>query len=469
MDRRLHIHNNGQEKLVYALFLILLIWLPIPLGSNREWAWSLFQVVSASMMLWLFALIIMKRVSDSGILSNTKIILFLFLCLLATQVFQVYPLTPVLIEQISPQHVELLRSQGIETSILSINRNETIEGILKQVSYVSMFFLTLILLSDRRRIRMMLFAIAVGGVFQSVLAVSQWMNLLALDTNSAVAASGTFVNKNHFAAYLNMVVACLIGLVLFDSYSDKARSGGKSSDWTASRNVLVSFLCIVVFALVITQSRGAGISFVVSMATLLISIGMNPTGRDRFGLKLLVLAIISLSVAAFFGQEIISDRILSAEQDVSSRTEIWTLTTQLIKDFLLFGVGVGNYAAAIPLYESKNMGVFINHAHNDYLELLAEQGVVGFSILAFIIFACALKALKIVMYCKDPKILIITGVGIFGVTSMLAHAVVDFNFYIPSNAAYFYVFLALMVCNSHRVKKGNYEKNRSEPSWLNSH
>jgi len=308
---------------------------------------------------------------------------------------------------------------------------------------------------------MLLFAIAIGGVFQSVLAVSQWMNLLALDVNSPLAASGTFVNKNHFAAYLNMVVACLIGLILFDSYSDKARSGSKSLDWTASRNVLVGFLCIVVFSLVITQSRGAGISFVISMLALLISIAVNPTGRNRFGFRVLVLAIICLSVAAFFGHEIISDRILSAEQDVSSRTEIWTLSTQLIKDFPMFGVGVGNYAAAIPLYESKNMGVFINHAHNDYLELMAEQGVVGFSIFALIILICALNALKVIVYCKDPKVLIITGVGIFGVTSMLAHAVVDFNFYIPSNAAYFYVFLALMVCNSHRVKKGEYSKKRS--------
>jgi hypothetical protein len=84
--------------------------------------------------------------------------------------------------------------------------------------------------------------------------------------------------------------------------------------------------------------------------------------------------------------------------------------------------------------------------------MLAEQGIAGFSAYFLILFLSAIYAYRTLKRSHETNMVIVTGVGIFGVTSMLAHAMVDFNFYIPSNAAYFYVFLALMVCNAHRMK-----------------
>ena len=253
MERRTPIYNNGQEKLVFLLYLALLVWLPIPLGSNREWAWSLFEVTSSLLMIWTIVLVITGRTTVSGIVPYMKWVLVLIFASVALQLFQLYPMGAEILETLSPRHIELLTMLEPNQITLSIDKNESIQSILKQLSYFGLFFVSLVLLADRRRIRLLLLTIASGGVFQAVLAISQWITLSSMGTGleNVMSVSGTFVNKNHFAAYLNMTIACIVGLLLFDVYLGNTRGAARPNRNSSLRNVLLAFLTIVVFALVI--------------------------------------------------------------------------------------------------------------------------------------------------------------------------------------------------------------------------
>ena len=443
-------YNDGQERAIFLFFLVLLAWLPIPLGSNREWAWSLFEALSSVLLAWTAMLIIGRRISVPAIVSQSKTVIFLLILSVSFIGFQLVPFSIEQMKLLSPLHLDLFSSISLNKMMISIDRNTTIQAMLKQLAYVNLFLLALILLNSKHRIKLLLFVVALGGVFQSILAISQWISAASMD--NAYAASGTFVNKNHFAAYLNMVIASIFGLIMFESYASSGRKRGLLLRLTASRNVLYGFLTIAMFALIVTQSRGAGLSFIIALLSLLFCIGLNPMGRKRFGVKLFVSVIACLAITVSLGYETITERIVSAESDASSRIEIWNVTEKVTQDYPWFGIGAGNYATIIPQYGTRNMTVFINHAHNDYLELLTEQGLVGTSIYILLLLVCGITTLRTIVATKSTEVLISSVVGVFATVSMLSHAVVDFNFYIPSNAGYFYVFLALMLYRS-EVKK----------------
>lgn len=441
-------YNQGQEKIIFFLFLVLLVWLPIPLGSNREWAWSLMEIVSSVLLLWAVLLVIGKRISLPSVVGHLKWVIFLLLFSVIFLGLQLVPLKVDILKDLSPAHIDMFSSLSFQEMAISVDNNKTIQALLKQMAYLNLFLLSIILLNSKRRMKFLLLGIAVGGVLQSILGVSQWLHLSALGFDNAVRVSGTFINKNHFAAYLNMVIASLLGLIMFEYYSGDQSRRGRALQLGLIRKVLYGFLTIVIFALVISGSRGAILAFLVSLLCLLLCVVFSPLGRKTFGVKLLLSVVLCIGITISFGYRTIGDRIVSAENDASSRMEIWDVSRKLIEEFPLFGIGAGNYSMMIPQYETHNMTVFINHAHNDYLEMLAEQGVFGFSIYLLLMFICVYNVYRIVTKTQSTEVLVSAVVGAFGVISMLAHAFLDFNFYIPSNAAYFYVFLALMLCRA---------------------
>ena len=400
------------------------------------------------LLLWAVLLVLGKRISLPSVVGHLKWAIFLLLISIVFLGLQLVPLKFDILRDLSPTHIDMFSSLSYQEMAISIDKDKTIQALLKQIAYLNLFLLSLILLNSKRRIKFLLLSIAVGGVLQSILGVSQWLHLSSLGFENAVKVSGTFVNKNHFAAYLNMVMASLLGLIMFEYYSTGRSLRGGLLQLGLNRKVLYAFLTIVLFTLVISGSRGAGLAFMVSLLTLLMCIGVSPLGRNLFGVKLLFSVVLCIGITISLGYKTVSDRIISAENDASSRTEIWDVSRRLIDDFPLFGVGAGNYSTMIPQYETRNMTVFINHAHNDYLEMLAEQGVVGLSIYLLLMFICVFNVYRVISTTQSTEVLVSAVVGVFGVVSMLTHAVVDFNFYIPSNAAYFYVFLALMLCRT---------------------
>ena len=113
-------------------------------------------------------------------------------------------------------------------------------------------------------------------------------------------------------------------------------------------------------------------------------------------------------------------------------------------DYPVFGVGSGNYRWIFPGYREGTLRqLTYDHAHQDYMELLSEQGVVGTAILGFVIFLIVKTLVKSYRAHDHP---LFRGMAFGSLISMVAfmiHGLVDFNYRVPANAAYFYIVAAL--------------------------
>jgi O-antigen ligase len=131
---------------------------------------------------------------------------------------------------------------------------------------------------------------------------------------------------------------------------------------------------------------------------------------------------------------------LQAERPLLNRA-----TYRMIADYPLFGIGSGNWRHLYPMYRDPQMTTFLftRYAHNDHLELVSEQGVIGYALIASAVALAILNMLKGLWRRHDPLMRGILFACFAGSISLLVHSWVEFNFHIPANAAWFYFVLAL--------------------------
>jgi O-antigen ligase len=106
-------------------------------------------------------------------------------------------------------------------------------------------------------------------------------------------------------------------------------------------------------------------------------------------------------------------------------------TVEMATQFPAVGTGFGTFAVAYPLYRSATVRYFYDHAHNDALQALAEGGIVG-AVLLLLILIPLIRA--VLGALTGDAGLMAVGIAA-GLSALLLHGLVDFNFHIPSNAA----------------------------------
>jgi hypothetical protein len=144
-------------------------------------------------------------------------------------------------------------------------------------------------------------------------------------------------------------------------------------------------------------------------------------------------AVMALAVvyALWLGMDNIVERFLQAE---TLRPVVWSGTLNLVADFPLLGTGLNTYVHSFRRHKSTLDPALVDHAHNDYLELLGEVGVVGSLILLVGLARFCWRTLKQWRIRDDPEV---RGIVLGGLASVLAigiHSVFDFNLHIPANA-----------------------------------
>jgi len=166
-----------------------------------------------------------------------------------------------------------------------------------------------------------------------------------------------------------------------------------------------------------------------------------------------------------------------APQQVGSRiTDIhdparWLIHRDSIRMFAahpFLGSGFGSFAAAFPRYRAFYDGFFINHAHDDYLELVLETGLAGFGVAVWFIVVLYREGLRNLRPAKRSPAALTSTAALAGCTGLLAHSFIDFNLHIPANAALFYVLCAIATAPPvSRSGSNNSYKKRSDCSASN--
>ena len=238
---------------------------------------------------------------------------------------------------------------------------------------------------------------------------------------------GPYVNRNHFAGFAELTVPItLIPLIL-----GKVRR---------ERLFIVGVFAVVqVGALLLSASRGGIISFGCQLAV----IALWMIFRRAQGKQLIAGAavlLVALALVSWLGVRQILQRfstMQSLEVSDSKRISMWRGSWHIFLDHPLLGTGLGTLQTVYPRYETLYDGKVVNHSHNDYLEALAETGVVGGLFCASFLGILFLESRRRLWRPASAFTNSLQLAGLVACVGFLAHGFVDFNLHIPANALLF--------------------------------
>jgi O-antigen ligase len=436
--------------------LVLIGWLPIPLGSNRPWSWTLMHAATMALLgLWCVGYARRSTGVPEAIRENGLALLLLGLWVVYIGV-QVLPMSGAILEVLSPnayEHYATAAKAGFSPGFaLSLDRGSSLAELQKISAYVALFFLTIALVTTRGRLRLALLALTLIGTLEALYGILAYLSKDHFGFWSpgiaANSVSGSYVNSNHFAGLMEVTVPAGIALMLAESRASFARN------WRGVVNSVTEFLlkptgwlsfCVLIMctALILSTSRGGiaallfGTGFAVALAAMFRGRSAPEYRIVRWTLGLVIVGV------GWLGAGGLVDKIGNVGL-TSNRQDLREVTMRIIEDFWLTGTGAGTFRWVFPIYKYEAFGSgYYEHAHNDFLELLSEQGIIGF---AFAGVAITLLLGRIIVGYARRRDPLMSGALFFAVsggTAMLAHGWVDFNFNIPANAAMFFVLLGL--------------------------
>lgn len=244
---------------------------------------------------------------------------------------------------------------------------------------------------------------------------------------------GPYVNRNHFAGFADLVIpVALVPLVL-----GKVRR---------ERWFVVGLLALFPLgALFLSASRGGIISFAAELGVLALLVILRRAGGKHVlgGAVVLLLAVMLVS---WLGARQILERFSSLQSlEVTSgkRASMRADTWHIFRDHPWTGTGLGTLQMVFPPYETLYDARVVNHAHNDYLEALAETGIAGGACCAWFLGALFFHSLRRLLLQDKSFSAALHLSGLVACAGFLVHSLVDFNLHIPGNALLFFLMAHL--------------------------
>jgi O-antigen ligase len=250
--------------------------------------------------------------------------------------------------------------------------------------------------------------------------------------------TGTYTNRDHFSGMLEMILplAIMFGWAILR----RNRDSFEQSIWPAIQVCVVwAAAALMLVAIVYSMSR---MGFFVALCSLFVtgalSFGPRLPSRNFRTVSLTMLAFGSLALFIFLPPDQLVARFaeMSASGKITADTRLyfWKETFSLIDEFRWFGCGLGGFESTFLKYQGIVNGYRVEMSHNDYLQYLAELGLIGYGILVAAIVGVLIPVIKGIIHGEDEnrRLLLVGCAGSFVAIGL--HSFVDFNLYIPANA-----------------------------------
>lgn len=406
--------------------------------TPSQWNWSVLLISIAGVSYW-------WRVRGRERAPGDAWTLGLAIAFVSWCALQIVPLPLSLIGLISPKSAELSRAAGSTAwATLSIAPAETFSRLLELGGAIVTFLLARELCwSWRRNSWIPAAPLIVAGLAEAITGALQ---AYAQDpgTNSR-AAHGTFVNSNHFAAFLEMTMplALAAGAAIYRAGSTPHHARPAAPALQASALLGCGALMLTVLAA--SQSRmaflGALCSLLVMGVISVTAVEQRMYRRPPIGRRLLAGLAVFVAVGLLF--LLVPPKALVERYGLLAgkggelgdmRLLIWHETVPLAKVYPVAGSGLGSYESAFMQFKKVAPMFRVDFAHNDYLQILVELGVIGLAIGLILIFRIVNRLLTVALFHKENRGWELA-VGLAGaITALLLHSGADFNLYIPANA-----------------------------------
>ena len=265
-------------------------------------------------------------------------------------------------------------------------------------------------------------------------------------------ATGTLVNRNHFA----LLMALAFPVTIINTRLDRPTSRGhrhRDSEELARRMLLALASVLVGLALVFSRSRMGVISFVVacvtvpSLAHLLRPESQAVPGGRRAGWGIPVLSAVLVAVYVIvIGVTPAFERFANLWTDLETgRLPIWRAAIAMALDHPVFGHGWGSFDLLVDGYRTTPTGLDTSYAHNDYLQVFAETGLVGLSFLVWLLALLGRRVVRVFSSQMIPQARFTLLWLAIGIVAALVHSLADFGLRIPGVGFMFTLLLAIFV------------------------
>jgi len=440
-ERVYRIRHTLASRFAFLVICVAIVMSALAYGTVHYWALGLFNLGGLTMLvLW---------VLDAWRLGNLRIsrnVLQLpLLGALGLGLIQLLPL-----REIAAAGVPAF---GISNT-LSLDPYSTRLVLVQLATLLIYFSATLVFVDTPHRLQVLVRTIMIFGFLLALFGLTQsftsptkvyWIRELNQST-----AFGPFINRHHFAGYMELTIALPLGLVFAGAIARE-------------KMILYLFVAgMMGVALVMTASRGGIISLVAEILFLITTTAIwrkrshrrhRKSSRikriaARAGMATALLVSLFLGVVMLGGEFSINRFIDSVNTDdpTTGRAHFWSVTLNIIKAHPYVGTGLGSFGVIYTQYDTRN-GLFrLEQAHNDYLQILSDAGVVGAVLGLGFVVLLFYKAIQRAKSADDFR----RGValaGLSGCFGVLVHSFFDFTLHTTSNALLFLVLAALATVN----------------------
>lgn len=429
------------SRLAFLTICVAIVLTTLAFGTVHSWSLAAFSLSAALLVcFWCVDGLILKSVQFS-----VNPLQWLLLGMIVLGLIQLFPLR---------SHSDAGLSLGAARS-LSLDPYATRLAIVHFAALGIYFVATLIFTDSPRRLRALVRTITIFGFLLAIFGLTQsftsdntrvyWFRQLTQST-----AFGPFINRHHFAGYMELAIAIPLGLLF---------SGALES----YKRPLYAFAAVLMgMSLIITNSRGGIISLGAEIFFVALVAGFNRKQSERqtrpqrirgamlraalaFGL----VAVLMAGALALGGRDVFT-RFLGtpvADDPTTGRAHFWSVTFDVIKAYPVLGAGLGSFGVIYTRYDTRNGLYRLEQAHNDYLQMLSDGGIAGATLgIAFIVILFRRGFARRETHDKFRRG-VSTG-AMAGCFAVLVHSFFDFTLHTTANAVLFLVLAALATQDS---------------------
>ncbi|MBI1374417.1 MAG: hypothetical protein GC159_17000 [Phycisphaera sp.] len=461
------------QMIAFLVVAASLVFMPLAFGGVRPASWLVICAAASALAtcLLLFAIDRPLRWTVAHTLLAGGLLL---------GVLQLCPMPGAMVATLSPDaaqaqafvsdHVDPAEHPTART--LSVYPRGTRAAIGALGVAITFFLVARHLFAEERYIRRVLAVISVIGAALGVYTIVQTLIgngrfYWVIESPYARGVSGTFVNHNHLAHFLNLSIGAMLALLL--THVDRIRRAGEMRGGfyrllIDERGRVVALLVVAVvwtsIAVVLSGSRGGILALVA--ASVFLGLMMVRRRRLRHAAKIAAgVGLLALMVLSMFQVDTLFEDFGKIGGAYEGRSAIVADAKGLIADYPMVGAGLGTFAYAFPGYQERfSSDRWAMHAENDYAEVVAESGVAGLTLLASMIGLVGWRFTRLVSGRPRPHQQAAYGIA-FSLVTVLVHSVGDFGERLPANFCVTALLVGLLLAMAEEDRRSD---ERTKPS-----
>jgi O-antigen ligase len=446
------VQHTLASRFIFLTLCVAIVLTALAFGTNHFWALAVFTLGAfVIVVLWIIDAWKLKVLRISR-----NVLQIPLLGMLALGLVQLLPLR-------SAAGADVLSVPVIKS--LSLDPYATKLAIAQIATLLIYFAATLVFTDTPHRLRLLVRTITIFGFFLAIFGLTQsftttkvyWVRELAQST-----AFGPFINRHHFAGYMELALALPLGLLFAGSVERDKRFAyvfavalmGVALIMTNSRGGIISLVAEIMFLVVVTGFRGRKTREVHDRSQRIKSAAL------RTGLALTLIVGLFAGVVLLGGESALSRFVGSVNSDdpTTGRAHFWNVTVDIIKAHPVVGTGLGAFPSVYTRYDTRNGMYRLEQVHNDYLQILSDGGIVGAALgLLFVVMLFRMGFAR-----RETSDEYRSGVALgalAGCFAVLVHSFFDFTLHTTANALLFLVLAALATMNG-RVEQASSRRRR---------